>query len=99
MDSKKNLPGIKLLALFLVFLALSACAGAPVQEMSDARQAIQAAESINDTSQSNLIEAKKFLQKAEQALHVGEYKEARVNAIAARYQALQAQQFSSTANF
>lgn len=100
MDSKKNTFVLKLFVV-VILLALSACATAPIQEMSDARQAIQAAKSIgvDENSQSNLVQAKKFLKKAEKALHVGEFKEARVNALAAKQEAIQAQQFANLTKF
>ncbi|MGD8941061.1 MAG: DUF4398 domain-containing protein [Gammaproteobacteria bacterium] len=82
-------------------LTITACATAPVQEMSDARQAIQAAKSVgaDEFSQSNLVEAKKLLKKAEHALHSGEYKQARVNALAAKEEAMQAQQYANLMKF
>ena len=77
----------------LIVAGLGACATAPVQEMSDARQAIQAAQlAVNEASQDNLAKARQLLFKAEEALEDGEYGEARVNAVAAKEQALQAQQ-------
>ncbi|WP_455212233.1 DUF4398 domain-containing protein [Kaarinaea lacus] len=81
--------------------ALAACATAPVQEMSDARQAIQAAKSVgvDENSQSNLVQAQKLLKKAEHALHTGEYKQARVNALAAKEEAIQAQQFANLTKY
>ena len=76
-------------------LTIAACSTAPVQEMSDARQAIQAAKSVggDENSQSNLMQAEKLLRKAEHALHTGEFKQARVNALAAKQEAIQAQQY------
>ena len=92
---------LKTLLFVTVVLLFSACASVPVQEMSDARQAIQAARSVgvDENSQANLVQAKKLLKKAEQALHTGEYKEARVNAVAARQEAIQAQQFANLVHF
>jgi Tfp pilus assembly protein PilF len=105
MDSKihnfigKLLLGIILSMVFM--LTITACATAPVQEMSDARQAIQAAKSVgvDEFSQSNLMQAKKLLKKAEHALHTGEYKQARVNALAAKEEAIQAQQYANLTKF
>lgn len=72
---------------------LVACTAAPVQEMSDARQAIQAAQTaVKEGKQHNLAKAKQLLGQAEEALEDGEYNEARLNAVAAKEQALQAQQ-------
>jgi len=77
--------------VILLFL-LGGCASAPVQEMSDARQAIYAARSVpSNVTEPSLLRAEKFLKRAEDALHVGDYRDARVNAKLAREQALQAQ--------
>jgi uncharacterized protein YcfL len=78
---------------FMVALLLTACASAPVQEMSDARQAIQAAKEAGAdiNADQNLSNAESHLQEAQQALAVGEYKTARDSALAAREEALQAQ--------
>lgn len=76
----------------LILLLFCACASAPVQEMSDARQAIYAARSVpTDVTEPSLIRAETFLKRAEQALHIGDYRDARKNAKLAREQALQAQ--------
>ena len=101
MDSKTHNSFVKWLLCITFVFALTACASAPVQEMSDARQAIQAAKSVgvDENSQSNLLEAKKLLKKAEQALHTGEYKQARVNALAAKEEAIQAQQYANLTKF
>ena len=102
MDSKiHKLTAKALFCIIALIFVFTACATAPVQEMSDARQAIQAAKSVgaDENTQSNLVQAKKFLEKAEHALHVGEYKVARVNALAAKEEALQAQQFATLTNF
>ena len=82
------------LAVLCVWLCiLSACAGIPVQEMSDARQAIQAAKEagVEPDSQSNLHKAEQYLEEAKLALEQGEYKKARLNAEAAKMEAIQAQ--------
>ena len=79
---------------FLIFvLVLSACAGVPVQEMSNARQAVEAARKVGaDTRARNeLKSAETLLQSAEQALQEGDYKQARRDAEASRDQAVQAQ--------
>ncbi|MDH5324165.1 MAG: DUF4398 domain-containing protein [Gammaproteobacteria bacterium] len=83
----------KRIGMGALLLLLAACAQAPVQEMSDARQAIQAAQTVlNGETQENLSKAKQLLFKAEEALQEGEYSEARDNAVAAKEQAMQAQQ-------
>ena len=81
-------------------LLLFACVSAPVQEMSDARQAIQAAKEAGagaqPNSQVNLEKAESLLKEAELALENGEYKKARSTAIEARNEALQAQRDLTT---
>lgn len=79
---------------FLVFvLVLAACAGVPVQEMSNARQAVEAARKVGaDTRASKELQsAETLLQSAEQALQEGDYKQARRDAEASRDQAVEAQ--------
>lgn len=71
-------------------MGLVACAGAPVQEMSNARQAIKAARDATATSvaaPASLIEAEALLNRAEDSLQKRAYKEARRDAIAARNKA------------
>ena len=80
-------------AIFLVAgLALAACAGAPVQEMSNARQAIRAARDAGaeQTAPQKLNEAEALLNRAEDSLERRAYREARRNAIAARDKAAEA---------
>jgi hypothetical protein len=73
----------------LVFLgfALAACASAPVQEMSDARQAIAAARQAGAAQEApaELTQAKHYLQNAEQALQHHDYERARSSANQARH--------------
>jgi len=73
-------------------LALAACAGAPVQEMSNARQAIRAARDAGaeKTAPQKLNEAEALLNRAEDSLERRAYREARRNAIAARDKAAEA---------
>ena len=82
-------------------MGLAACAGAPVQEMSNARQAIKAAREATGTSvtaPASLIEAEALLIRAEDSLQKRAYKEARRDAIAARGKAAEALSSSRTAN-
>lgn len=75
----------------LILLAASlgaACATAPVQEMSNARQAISAARSGGASTE--LQNAESLLKKAEEELAAGDYSQARINAAAAREAALKA---------
>jgi len=77
-------------------MVLISCAAAPVQEMSDARQAIQAAKESSPApgAQANLLKAETLLKEAEAALESGEYKKARLTATEARNEAIKAQQLS-----
>jgi hypothetical protein len=101
MDSIKKNSLVKVLLGVVFLLSMNACATAPVQEMSDARQAIQVAKSVgaDEHSPFNLAQAKRFLKKAEHALHSGEYKKARVNALAAKHEAFQAQQYATVTKY
>ncbi len=76
---------------------LTACAGVPVQEMSDARQAVEAARQANAQTYApeELQAAENLLQRAEEALTEGYYRQAREDAEAAREQAVSAQAKSS----
>ena len=83
-----RIPAILVSAAF----ALAACAGAPVQEMSNARQAIRAARDAGAerTAPQKLNEAEALLNRAEDSLERRAYREARRNAIAARDKAAEA---------
>jgi hypothetical protein len=84
-----------------VLLALlSACeTTAPVQEMSDARQAIQVAREAGAEAHAKmeLQEALDHLQSAERELSAEEYKEARRDALLAKAKAIQARDRSKSA--
>lgn len=69
----------------------------PVQEMSDARQAIRAAEEANarEHAPGNLHQAETLLDQATRSLDRGAYDEARHEAVAAREQAIQARALST----
>jgi Domain of unknown function (DUF4398) len=74
----------------LLALALVACVTAPpVQEMSDARQAISAAEQANAArlAPESLRDARRFLAEAEQQLQQEAYGPARFNAVRAKNRA------------
>lgn len=80
------------LPIFLVF-ALTACAsGPPVQEMSDARQAIAAVtlSGENERAESLLAQARALLASAEAKLRRQAYNGAKVDAVEARRKALEA---------
>ena len=68
---------------------VSGCAGAPVQTMSDARQAIRAAEAAGAAAvvPEQLGAARGELKRAEESLRAGDYRAARREAEAARAEA------------
>lgn len=83
--------------LSLLGLLISACAiSAPVQEMSNARQSIQAATEANAAklADSLLAEAKQRLSSATRELDAGEYERARLLALEATHLALKARQLA-----
>ena len=71
---------------------LAACAGAPVQEMSDARQAVAAAtQALEGKPMSSALQsAQQYLQAAQAALDASDYSTAREDAQRARQLALSA---------
>lgn len=73
-------------------LLLAGCASAPVQEMSDARQAIQAAEEAGAAQYAPeaLQDAKRLLTSAERKLQREAYQSARIDAREARRRATEA---------
>jgi len=78
----------------LSLLALAACASAPVQEMSDARQAIYSAEASGAAQHSSatLLTAQHLLREAQGYLESGAYRDARRYALDARKQAIKARE-------
>lgn len=78
----------------VMLLALTACTTAPVQEMSDARQAIYSAEAAGaaQSSPDTLLTAQRLLQEAQGHLETGAYHEARRYALDARDQAIKARE-------
>jgi hypothetical protein len=86
----------------LASVGLVACAGAPVQEMSNARQAIKAARDASANGElstpPSLIEAEALLNRAEDSLQKRAYKAARRDAIAARGKAAEALSTARTAD-
>jgi hypothetical protein len=78
--------------LTLLAAALSGCASAPVQEMSDARQALQAAAAVSAPTKAPnaFIKATAHVRHAEIALKNGDYKDAREHATWAKMHALDA---------
>jgi len=88
----RRLGGLRLAAAFTVLALLIACAGAPVQEMSDARQAVAAAEQslAGKPVSPDLAKARQYLQSAQAALDAGDFGAAREDAEVARQLALRA---------
>ncbi|HEY1774312.1 MAG TPA: DUF4398 domain-containing protein [Gammaproteobacteria bacterium] len=86
----KRLHGLRLAAALAALTLLMACAGAPVQEMSDARQAVAAAEQSLDGKPvtPDLARARQYLQAAQTALDAGDFGTAREDAQFARQLAL-----------
>lgn len=84
----------KLSLLLAPSLFLAACASAPVQEMSDARQAIRSAEEAQAAQYApqQLRAAQVSLEKAQDNLEAGAYWSARRLAMDAWYQAIEARE-------
>ncbi len=80
--------------LALVVFTMSGCVNAPVQEMSDARQAVEAAAAADAANEAPeaFITATAHIQRAEIALQHGNYKDAREHAIWAKLHALEARE-------
>lgn len=72
-----------------VLLVAGCVTAPPVQEMSDARQAIQAAEQADAgaVAADTLDDARRFLAEAERQIQEGAYGPARMNAVRARNRA------------
>lgn len=92
MGSTFPIQALRFAVALLICCALSACAGAPVQEMSDARQAIRAARDAGaeKVAPTKLTEARTLIERAEANLQSREYRDARKNAVAARTKAVEA---------
>jgi hypothetical protein len=81
-----------LLFALLAAMQLAGCAGVPVQEMSNARQAVQAAQKAGGAKYAPeaMAEAEKLLASAKANLKKGEYRPARDEAELAREKAMEA---------
>lgn len=92
-------PRLLLTCLLLSGAALGGCAGAPVQEMSNARQAVKAAERAGATTAAPQLmgEARQLLKSAESNLRRGDYRVARDEAELARARAVEARRVAETA--
>jgi PBP1b-binding outer membrane lipoprotein LpoB len=80
----------RLKTLLVVCVLLAGCASAPVQEMSDARQAIQSAREVgaDDLLPGVLTGAERHLERAEKDLEARAYGSARRHALAAKEEAI-----------
>jgi|SRR5437868_650368 len=87
-----SLHPIRSLLLALLCVGMVGCAGAPVQEMSNARQAIKAAHDAgaDQVAPKEMSEAQALLEKAEADLQKGAWRDARRNAVQARSKAAEA---------
>jgi Domain of unknown function (DUF4398) len=81
-----------LATVLLTTLYVGACANAPSQEMSDARQAINSARSADAAAYAphSMDNAERLLEQAEQSLKQGHYDAARDDALEARQSAMKA---------
>lgn len=77
---------LRLIAVFVGIACLAGCTSAPVQEMSDARQAIAAARVAGATegTSPDYYAAQAAIARAEKHLEAGEYTRARYAAMAAK---------------
>jgi Domain of unknown function (DUF4398) len=77
---------LRFLAVFVGVLCVAGCAGAPVQEMSDARQAIAAARAAGATpaSSPDFSAAEAAIGRAESHLQAQEFARARMAAMEAK---------------
>ncbi len=91
---------LRVLSLLAAVVAVAACVTAPpVQEMSDARQAISAAVEADASrfAPESLGDARRFLEEAEQQIQQQSYSAARMNAVRAKNRASQALRSSQAA--
>ncbi len=86
--------GFRSIVLVAILLSVPACISPPVQEMSNARQAIAAAEEAGalNTAPEVMEQAQRFLNQAEQRLQNKQFRDARRSAIAAKLEAIRALQ-------
>ena len=82
------------LVLSILVVALAGCASAPVQEMSDARQAISAARAAGGEryTPETLEEAERLINRASHELSLGRYNLARSAALSAKQRAMSARE-------
>jgi hypothetical protein len=89
-----------LLFVLLAGLQLGGCAGAPLQEMSDARQAIRAAQRAGAEKHAPevLTEAQQLVERARISMQKGDYRPARDDAALAREKAMEARRIAEAAS-
>jgi len=89
-----------LLAVLFASSPLAGCAGMPLQQMSDARQAIRAAERAGAETHAPelLTEARDLVERARKSMHGGEYRGAREDAELARDKAIEARRVAESAS-
>lgn len=101
MSSQQTVEGVESMnhayVLVLSCLLLSSCAKVPIQEMSDARQALKAAyiAKANEYSPESLTKAEENLTLAEQNLASGYLEQARQDAVMSKQHAVQAYKMAS----
>ncbi len=78
------------LLLIVAMLSLAACVSPPVQEMSNARQAIAAAVEAGAAEEGEVASAQRLLRSAEKFLQNKKFREARRAAVAAKLKAFEA---------
>jgi hypothetical protein len=86
----KNYKMLRVLLTLTVLVAAACVTAPPVQEMSDARQAISAAEEADAgrVAAATLAEARRFLAEAEEQIQQQAYGPARMNAVRAKNRAV-----------
>ena len=89
--------GKKTLIIMLLLIGAGCASAPPVQEMSDARQAVQAAREADARRYApiSLGEAERLLEQATELLEMKNYRRARQSALAAKEMALKARYASS----
>ena len=90
--------GKKYLAIMLLLISAGCASTPPAQEMSDARQAVQAARDADAERYAPISfdEAERLLEQATRLLEMKNYRKARQSALAAKEMALKARHASST---
>lgn len=99
MQSIRRIARSFLLAALLAAPLLAGCAGMPLQELSDARQAIRAAERAGAEKHAPQLlgEARQLVETASKSMHEGDYREARDEAELARAKAMEARRIAEQA--